>query len=73
MTTTQAALGISALVFTCIAFVMIIVLFFLQGAGGVSNWVGITAGALVALGLLLTEIGLVAPYNESYINEDDEN
>ena len=77
MTTTQEALGISAIVFTSLGFVILICLIVVSAVGGSMGGTvqtaltGTTIG-LIALGLLLTEIGLVAPYSETFKNIEDE-
>lgn len=83
MPTAQENLGIAALVFTTIAFVIIIVIVAQTFIGGFRNaspsqWTAIAAVSAIALGLLLTEIGLVVPYSEvaekeSYEEEKPEN
>lgn len=77
MPTAQENLGIAALVFTTIAFVIIIVILAQTFIGGFRNatgqqWTAIAAISAIALGLLLTEIGLVVPYTELYNRKDEE-
>lgn len=77
MPTAQENLGIAALVFTTIAFVIIIAIVAQNLRGGVQNftgqqWAGISAISAIALGLLLTEIGLVVPYTEGFNNNLNE-
>jgi hypothetical protein len=77
MPTAQENLGIAALVFTTIAFVIIIVIVAQTFNGGfgvatAQQWTVIAAVSAIALGLLLTEIGLVVPYTEGWKNKDEE-
>jgi len=78
MPTTQENCGIAALVFTTIAFVIIIVIVAQNFVGGGINglgpreWCTLAAVSSIALGLLLTEIGLVVPYSESYKSNDED-
>jgi uncharacterized membrane protein len=77
MPTAQENLGIAALVFTTIAFVIIIVIVAQTfiGRNGIQSpgqWTAIAAVSAIALGLLLTEIGLVVPYTELYNKKDEE-
>lgn len=77
MPTAQENLGIAALVFTTIAFVIIIVIVaqtFIGGFGfrDTQTMTAIAAVSALALGLLLTEIALVVPYSEGWKNKDEE-
>ena len=77
MTTTQEALGITAIVLTSIGFVLLICLIIVSAVGGSLDGrvqIGLQSATigLIALGLLFTEIGLVAPYSETFKNIEDE-
>jgi len=79
MPTAQENCGIAALVFTTIAFVIIIVIVAQTFIGGYGydyrdpqTMSAIAAVSAIALGLLLTEIGLVVPYSEIRKNKDEE-
>ena len=77
MTTTQEALGITAIVLTSIGLVLLICLIVVSAVGGSLDGrvqIGLQSATigLIALGLLFTEIGLVAPYAETFKNVEDE-
>ena len=63
MTSQQQALGISALTFTCAAFVLFIICYFIKSY---TKPIGLTAALLIALSLMLVEIGEVAPFAETF-------
>lgn len=75
MPTAQENCGIAALVFTTIAFVVIIVIVaqtFQLNQSSPQQWTAIAAVGAIALGLLLTEIALVVPYSDLNKSKDDD-